>query len=225
MKKDQYRSLIRFLIWKGNREAKSTSAWMLCTVTLLLRWRPSKIGLTSFNVVARRFLMSPGAPKTATTEDNVTKIYDLVSQNDHRALLCRIIGPIRRRIAEKTALFGEEKSSLPPWQRTGQHLRRRHGQIGRIRLRTAAPSTIFSRFGPVRLLFVSKLEKITRRAEIWVEWGGYRRHEGLLCRPPENVFFKRVKEVGASLGQVYRAKRRLCWKINCHFSKFLVFLL
>jgi len=45
---------------------------MLCTVTLLLRWRPSKIGLTSFNVVARRFL------KTATTEDNVTKIHDFV---------------------------------------------------------------------------------------------------------------------------------------------------
>ena len=53
----------------------------------------------------------PGAPKTATTEDNVTKIHDLVSQNDHRALLCRIIGPIRRRIAEKTAPFGEEKKS------------------------------------------------------------------------------------------------------------------
>jgi len=28
-------------------------------VTLLLRWRSSKIGLTSFNVVALRFLMSP----------------------------------------------------------------------------------------------------------------------------------------------------------------------
>ena len=79
-------------------------------------------------------------------------------QNDHRALLCRIIRPIRRRIAEKTAPFGEEKSALSPWQRTGSHLRRRHGQISRIRLRTAAPSTAFSRFGPVRLLFDSKLE-------------------------------------------------------------------
>ena len=37
--------------------AKSKSASMLYTVTLLLRWRPSKIGLTSFNVVASRFLM------------------------------------------------------------------------------------------------------------------------------------------------------------------------
>ena len=51
--------------------------WMLCTVTLLLQWRPSKIGLTSFNVVARRTLVfdepRPGAPKTDTTENNVKK--------------------------------------------------------------------------------------------------------------------------------------------------------
>ena len=76
-------------------------------------------------------------------------------------------------------------------------------QIGRIGLRAAAPSTVFSRFGPVRLLFVSKLEKVTRRAEISVERGGHRCHGGLLCRPRENVLFRRVKEVGASLGQVY----------------------
>jgi len=30
-------------------------------------------------------------------------------QNGHRAVLCRIIGPIRRRITENTAPFGEEK--------------------------------------------------------------------------------------------------------------------
>ena len=60
----------------------------------------------------------------------------------------------------KAAPFSEEKYALPPWQRTGSHLRRRHGQIGRIRLRTAASSTAFSRFSPVRLLFVSKLEKL-----------------------------------------------------------------
>ncbi len=47
---------------------------MLCTVTVLLRRRPSKIGSTSFNVVAHR----SGAPKTATMEDNVKKIHDLV---------------------------------------------------------------------------------------------------------------------------------------------------
>ena len=35
-------------------------------------------------------------------------------QNGHWALLCRIIGPMRCRIAEKKFPFGEEKSALPP---------------------------------------------------------------------------------------------------------------
>jgi len=34
-------------------------------------------------------------------------------QNGHRAVLCRINGPMCRRIAEITAPFGEEKSALP----------------------------------------------------------------------------------------------------------------
>ena len=76
--------------------------------------------------------------------------------NGHRALLCWIIGPIRCRVAEK---FGEEKSALPPWQHTGSHLRRRHGQIGQIALRTAAPSTVFFKFGPVRLFLFPNLKK------------------------------------------------------------------
>ena len=57
---------------------------MLCTVTLLLRRRSSKLGLTSFNVIARRFLMShdtPGVPKSATTKNNVKEIHDLVLAN------------------------------------------------------------------------------------------------------------------------------------------------
>ena len=130
---------------------------------------------------------------------------------------------IRRRITEKTAPFCEEKYALPPWQRINSNFRRRHCRISRIRLRISASSTVFSKFGLLRLLFVSKLEKITHRAAIRVELGGYRRHGGLLCRPPENVFFRRVKEVGTPLGQVYQPKRRLCWEINCHFSKFSFF--
>ena len=122
----------------------------------------------------------------------------------------------------KKKLFHHDNA---PLSSTDNDLRRRHGQIGRIRLRTAASSTVISRFYPVRLLFVSKLKKVTRRAEIRVEWGGYRPHGGLLCRPPENVFFRRVKEVGASLGQVYRARRRLRWEIYRHFSKIFLFLL
>jgi Transposase (partial DDE domain) len=48
----------------------------------------------------------------------------------------------------------------------GLHLLSCQGQIGRIGQKTATPSTVFSRFGPVRLLFVSKLEKFIRQAEI-----------------------------------------------------------
>ena len=118
-----------------------------------------------------------------------------------------------------------KKNALPPWQCTGSQLCRHHDQIGRTRLWTVASSTVFFRFGPVRLLFVSQREKVTRQPEIWVERGGNRRHGGPFCRPPENVFFELVNEVEASLKQVYRAKRRLCWEINRHFSKIFVFLL
>ena len=50
--KGQHQSVIQFLFWKVNRAAKSKSALMLYTVSPLLQWRPSKIGLTSFNMVA-----------------------------------------------------------------------------------------------------------------------------------------------------------------------------
>ena len=60
----------------------------------------------------------------------------------------------------KSARFSEDKMFFRHDNHgTGSHLHCCHGQIGRIRLQTAASSTVFCRFGPVRLLFVSKLEK------------------------------------------------------------------
>lgn len=61
--------------WSGIRPAKSNSGWMLCTMTLLLRCRLSKIGLMSFT----SFSDEPcrGVLKTATTGDNATKIHNL----------------------------------------------------------------------------------------------------------------------------------------------------
>lgn len=74
---------------------------------------------------------------------------------------------IRRRFQKiNRSHFGQEKSALQPRQRTGLHLRSRYSQIGRIRLRIAAPTTEFSRFGPLRILFVSKPEKIAQWKEI-----------------------------------------------------------
>lgn len=77
--------------------------------------------------------------------------------------------------------------------------------IDRIRLQTATPSTIFSIFGSVWLLFAFKLEKVKRWAEIWVDWRDHRRHGDQLCRPRENNFLRWVK-VEASVDQVYPAK-------------------
>ena len=82
MKKDVIDSILVFEREIVQRNERSLG---YC-VTLLLRWQPSKIGFTSFNVVARRFLMNhaqvlrtqvPRCPG-ATTEDNAKKIRDLV---------------------------------------------------------------------------------------------------------------------------------------------------
>lgn len=56
-------------------------------------------------------------------------------QNGHRALPCLIIGLYRHLIAEKRPYLAK-KSTFPAWKRIGSHLRRHHGELGRIRLRT-----------------------------------------------------------------------------------------
>lgn len=60
------------------------------------------------------------------------------------------------------------------------------------------------------VLFVCKLEEVIRRKAFLVECEGYR------------VSFRRVKKVGASLDQMYRAKRRPCWEINRPLFKIIV---
>lgn len=70
---------------------------------------------------------------------------------------------------QKTIPFGEDKSSLSAWQRTGPQLRRRHGQIVRIILRAVDLSTAFSKFSLHIPVLVSKFGKFTSRAEIWVQ--------------------------------------------------------
>lgn len=109
--------------------------------------------------------------------------------NGHTALLCRISGPIRRQIVKK-GLIWRRKCALPLWHRTGSHLRRHHGQIGLISLRTAGPSTVFYKFGLVELLFVTKFEKFTRQAEIWVELAGFPRHGGRFCPTSRKRIFQ-----------------------------------
>lgn len=67
-------------------------------------------------------------------------------------------------------------------------------------------------------------KKVTRRAEIWIKWGGRCRHWGLVClETSKQRIFRQVKKIVASLGQEYRTKKKLCREINhlffsVHFS-------
>jgi hypothetical protein len=67
-------------------------------------------------------------------------------KNDHRAVLCLIIGQIWRRIEGKTAPLDEEESTAPPSQCAGTPIPRCLSEIGGIGLRIAATSTVISRF-------------------------------------------------------------------------------
>lgn len=70
----------------------------------------------------------------------------------------------------------------------------------------SAPFTLFSRFSPVRLLFVTKLEKVTRKAEIRVELGRYRCHIGSTKSRHQKIDFN-----SASLIKV----EHLVWDSSC----------
>ncbi|GBP83022.1 Histone-lysine N-methyltransferase SETMAR [Eumeta japonica] len=59
-------------------------------------------------------------------------------------------------LKQKTAAFGEEESAVPSRQCTCAHLFSHDGQNPRIEIRTATPSSIYSRFSPLLLLSVSK---------------------------------------------------------------------
>jgi len=155
----------------------------------------------------------------------IHKVWSVEGQKGHRAVLCRIIGPIHRRIAENTAPFGEEKCALPSWQRTGSHFRPRQGQIGRIGLRTATLSTIFSRFGPVWLFLFLNLKKSLPGQEIASNKDVVVATEAYFADLEKSYFSDGLKKFEHRWVKGYRAKRRLCWEINRHFSKIFIFLL
>ena len=77
----------------------------------------------------------------------------------------------------------------------------------------AAP-TVFTGFGPQWLLPVSKHEKIACRKVIWVKRGRDHQNRGLFWRTSEMEVFRQLEKIIKWLGQVYRATRRLCWKIK-----------
>ena len=109
-------------------------------------------------------------------------------KNNHRAVLCWFIEPIRPWIDEKTAAFGEEKSALSPWQRSSP-ICNCHSKTDRITLRIAASSIVFSRFGPMLFIFVTKHEKMAGWKAIHVKRGSHRRNRGLFCEVRQTIFF------------------------------------
>lgn len=50
-------------------------------VTVFIRWRLSKISLTSFIADKRQCFKSTGAPKTTNRENKITKVSELVLTN------------------------------------------------------------------------------------------------------------------------------------------------
>jgi len=106
------------------------------------------------------------------------------------------------------ASFSEKESALVSRQYTGLHVPGTDGQIQRIPLRNASPSSIFARFNPLRLFLVSKSEEMVRK-EIHHQRAAHRRNRSLFWIG-QIILFGRLEKVGESLDQVYRAERRLC---------------
>ena len=94
----------------------------------------------------------------------------------------------------------------------------------RITVWTAWPTALLTRSSPKRHIFVSSSKKCARRTEFFLKWRGNHLHEQLFYREKRWVLFGRVTEMGASLGEVCRVTRRLCWKIKEILCKNVLYL-
>ncbi|KAM8718685.1 hypothetical protein ACLKA7_001404 [Drosophila subpalustris] len=107
-------------------------------------------------------------PKRPKTQQLAGKVMASVFWDAHgiifidylqQRLLYGVIGAFERRNRKETASYGEEKSVVPPRQCTVSQINENNGKIERIGLRIASPSTVFSRFGPQRLLAFRRPQK------------------------------------------------------------------
>ena len=94
-------------------------------------------------------------------------------------LLRSLIGSFQQHFKEKTFPFGEEESALPLRQCMDSQMPGTDGQIQRIPLQIASPSSIFVRFRSLRLFPVSKPEEMVWRKEIYHQRAIHRRNRGL----------------------------------------------
>lgn len=93
--------------------------WMFYSLTLLLRWWPSKIGLT----LSHDFFdePSPGALKTATTEDDVTKNHDNVLANC-QLKMCKIAETVNISKDRVGHILHMTFWAWESWRRNGCHI-------------------------------------------------------------------------------------------------------
>ena len=74
-------------------------------------------------------------------------------------------------------------------------IRNCHSKTGRITLRIAASSTLFSRFGPMLFLFVPKHENMVWWKAIHIKRGSHRRNRGLFCGVRQPYFLDGLKKL------------------------------
>ena len=79
-----------------------------------------------------------------------------IEANDQWRLLRSLIGLFQQHFKEKTSPFGEKESALLSRQCTDSHVPGTDGQIQRIPLWIAFPSSIFARFNSLQLFSVFK---------------------------------------------------------------------
>ena len=107
----------------------------------------------------------------------------------------------------------EAESMKKTWQRTSLLIRNCHIKAGRITLRIAASSTLFTRVGPMRLLFVKKKKKMAWWKAIHVKRWSHHRNRGLFYGVRQTIFFAWLEKLEYRWTKCIELKG-LCWEIN-----------
>lgn len=98
-----------FCSQKGNRGVELISGQMLHSVTLLLRWRPSKIGVTSFNTVTRRYFISHSQvpPKRLSQKTNAQDLLTVHRRLNLREIAETVLDNVQAQFVGASVRVGE----------------------------------------------------------------------------------------------------------------------
>jgi len=106
------------------------------------------------------------------------------------------------------------RCAVSPWQRTCSHIITSTDSHPKCQFQTAPSPTVFTRFGPQWLLFVSKTEGIRERTEIRWRWGCYLHCKWLARGPRSRILLQWNPGFVEKLDQVHFCWRGLCWKVT-----------